>query len=350
MMKEHILIIEDDESFRETLTLLLEKKGYLVTGASDGHQAIAAAKSTFFELIVTDVRLPGGMDGIEAVAKIKGIRPTAKTLVIIITGYADEQAAVRALRLGVDDYIYKPFEREQFLHIVERNLRVYQLEKEREEHKEIIEKMNKELEDRVKQRTKDLKNLHEKLQAAYLRTIKALAQAIDARDHYTHSHSQNVTKYAVVIAQEMKLSAKEVDEIRQACELHDLGKIGIHDYVLAKPGKLTSQEWEEVRLHLLKGAEILAPVGLLNGTIKLIQQHHERYDGKGYPYGLKGESIHLGARIMAVADAFDAMISERPYREKPLTKQEAIEEIKKSLGTQFDPEVVQAFLKIVDKL
>ena len=349
-MKERILIIEDDESFRKTLTVVLEKEGYVVAGASDGHQAIEAAKRTFFELVVADVRLPGGMDGIETVAKIKGIRPEAKTLVIIITGYADEQAAVRALRLGVDDYIYKPFAREEFLHSVERNLRIYHLEKEREKDKEVIKKMNKELEGKVEQKTRDLGELYEKLQATYLRTIKALAQAIDARDHYTHSHSQNVTKYSVMIAQQMKLSAKEIDEIRQACELHDLGKIGIHDYILDKPAKLTSQEWEEVRLHSLKGAEILAPLGFLNGTIKLIQQHHERYDGKGYPYGLKGELIHLGARIMAVADSFDAMISERPYRERPLNKQEAIEEIKRNSGTQFDPEVVQAFLKIVDRL
>jgi len=349
-MKERILIIEDDKSFCRTLTLILEKEGYLVVGAKDAHQAIEAAKETFFELIIADVRLPGDMDGIEAVAKIKGIRPGAESVVIVITGYADEQAPVRALRLGVDDYIYKPFKREQFLHIVEQNLRIYRLEKEKGKHNEVIEKINQELEGKVKQRTKDLKNLYEELQVTYLRTIKALAQAIDARDHYTHSHSVNVTKCAVMIAQEMKLSAEEIDEIKQASELHDLGKIGIHDYILTKPGKLTSQEWEEVRLHSLKGAEILEPLTFLKGAIKLIQRHHERYDGKGYPYGLKGESIHLGARIMALADAFDAMISERPYREKPLTKQGAIKEIKKNSGTQFDPQVVQTFLKIVDKL
>ena len=349
-MKEHILIIEDDESFCKALTLMLEKEGYLVASASDGHQAIEAAKKTFFDVIVADVKLPGGMDGIEAVAKIKGIRPEVESIVIIITGYADEQAPVRALRLGVDDYIYKPFKREQFLHSVERSLRIYRLEKEKEKHNQIIGKMNQELEDKVEQRTRDLSNLYEELQATYLRTVKALAQAIDARDHYTHSHSVNVTRYAVIIAQEMNLSAEEVDEIRQACGLHDLGKIGIHDYVLTKPGKLTAQEWEEVRLHSLKGAEILEPLTFLKGAIKLIQQHHERYDGKGYPYGIKGETINLGARIMAVADAFDAMISERPYREKPLTKQEAIEEIKENSGTQFDPQVVQTFFEITDKL
>jgi len=349
-MKEHILVIEDDESFCKTLTLMLEKEGYQVAGVRDGHQAIEAAKKTFFELVIADVRLPGGMDGIEAVAKIKGIRPGAKSIVIVITGYADEQAVVRALRLGVDDYIYKPFEREQFLHSVERNLRVYRLEKEKEKHNQVIKKMNQELEGKVEQRTRDLRNLYEELETTYLRTIKALAQAIDARDHYTHSHSQNVTKYAVMIAQEMKLPAKEIDRIKQASELHDLGKIGIHDYVLTKPGKLTPQEWEEVRLHSLKGAEILEPLKFLGESVKLIQQHHERYDGEGYPYCLKGESIHLGARIMAVADAFDAMISERPYRQKPLIKQEAIEEVKKNSGTQFDPQVVKAFLKITDKL
>jgi HD-GYP domain-containing protein (c-di-GMP phosphodiesterase class II) len=153
-----------------------------------------------------------------------------------------------------------------------------------------------------------------------------------------------------MIAREMQLSVKEIDEIRSACELHDLGKIGVHDYILAKSEKLTAEEWEEIKLHSLKSANILMPFNFLDGVVDLVRQHHERYDGTGYPDGLKGEAIKLGARIMAVADAFDAMVSKRPYREQPFTKQEAIEEIKKNSETQFDPEVVKAFLRIVDKL
>ncbi len=191
--------------------------------------------------------------------------------------------------------------------------------------------------------------LYSTLEDSYIRTVTALTSAIDAKDHYTKSHSEHVSQYAVAIGREMGLSDREIEEIRQACQLHDLGKIGVHDYILTKPGKLTPEEWEEIKQHSLKSAEILKPLIFLGGAIDLIRQHHERYDGKGYPYGLKGEEIKLGARIIAVADSFDAMTTDRPYR-RARTKEEAIEEIKKCSGTQFDPKVVEAFLRIVDKL
>lgn len=190
--------------------------------------------------------------------------------------------------------------------------------------------------------------LFKSLQDVYLRTIDALTSAIDAKDHYTLSHSKKVTEYAVAIAEEMRLTAPQVEIIRRACQLHDLGKIGIHDYILTKPSKLTPKEWEEIKLHSLKGAEILEPLTFLNGVIELVRQHHEHYDGKGYPHRYKGEEIKLGARIMAVADAFDAMTTERPYRKAKSIK-EAIEEIKRYCGTQFDPQVVEAFLRVIEK-
>jgi HD-GYP domain-containing protein (c-di-GMP phosphodiesterase class II) len=205
------------------------------------------------------------------------------------------------------------------------------------------------LEREVLERTDELRDLYHKLQTTYIRTIKALAQAIEAKDHYTHSHSENVTKYAIRLAQEMGLPTKDINELREACELHDLGKIGIQDAILNKPGKLTPEEWEEVKTHSLKSAEILGPLDFLGGVIDLVRQHHERIDGTGYPYGLKGGSIRMGAKIMAVADAYDAMISERPYREKPMTKEEAIAELKKNAGTQFEPVVVEAFLKMIER-
>jgi HD-GYP domain-containing protein (c-di-GMP phosphodiesterase class II) len=191
-------------------------------------------------------------------------------------------------------------------------------------------------------------NLFKSLQNVYMRTVAALASVIDAKDHYTRSHSENVTRYAVAIAKEMKLPYEEVRSIQEACQLHDLGKIGIHDYVLTKPGKLTPEEWEEVKLHSLRGAEILAPLDFIDGISELVKQHHERYDGKGYPNQCKKEEIRLGARIMAVADTFDAMISERPYRRSYSVK-EAIEELKRCRGSQFDPQVVNAFLRVLQK-
>lgn len=199
-MKEHILIIEDDEAFRKTLTNLLKKEGYSVTGVSNGFQAIELAKKSLFELIVADVRLPKGMDGIEAVSMIKGLRPEIKVIVIIITGYADENAPVRALRMGVDDYLYKPFKTEVFLHSVERNIKMYRLEKEKKKHLEMLEKMNEELkaaqlelvqskkeledyskrlEQKVEERTGQLKLTQAQLvQSAKMSTIGQLGAAV----------------------------------------------------------------------------------------------------------------------------------------------------------------------------
>jgi putative nucleotidyltransferase with HDIG domain len=189
--------------------------------------------------------------------------------------------------------------------------------------------------------------LYKNLKEIYLHTISALASALDAKDHYTRSHSEHVTRYATAIAEEFGLDESQIDLIRQACQLHDLGKIGIHDYILTKKGKLTSEEWDEIKLHSLRGAEILQPIGFLNEIARLVKEHHERFDGGGYPHKLSGQDIHLGARIMSVADAFDAMISERPYR-KALTLAEAIAELKANSGTQFDPGIVKVFLKLLE--
>ncbi len=186
--------------------------------------------------------------------------------------------------------------------------------------------------------------LYTSLEETYMGAVMALTSAIDAKDHYTCSHSEHVTEYAVAIAKEMGLSEEEAEEIRHACQLHDVGKIGVHDYILTKPGKLTIEEWEEMKQHSLKGAEILKPLIFLDGVIKLVAEHHERYDGKGYPFGIKAEEITLGARIMAVADSFDAMVTDRPYR-KAFSKEEALAEVKKNSGSQFDPKVVEAFLR-----
>ncbi len=184
------------------------------------------------------------------------------------------------------------------------------------------------------------KNLHD----SYLHTIEALTAAIDAKDHYTCHHSRQVTGFAVAIAREMHLPDKEIEAIRKACQLHDLGKIGIHDHILTKPGKLTQQEWKEMQTHPLKGVEILKPLGSLSEIVDLVKEHHERFDGQGYPDGMKGNNIHLGARIIAVADAFSAMISNRPYRKK-MPREEALEEVSQQANRQFDPQVVKSFLK-----
>lgn len=194
----------------------------------------------------------------------------------------------------------------------------------------------------------DNASTHEELRNVVLNTIKSLAVSLEQRDHYTSRHSENVTRYAIAIASEMNLPEEEIQKIEHAAQLHDIGKIGISDYILSKPGKLTPEEWGEIKKHTIKGAEILKPLEFLNGIVEVVKQHHERADGKGYPEGLKGKEIKMGARIMAVADSFDAMTSERPYR-PAMRREQAIDEIKRCAGIMYDPEVVQAFLRAVEK-
>jgi putative nucleotidyltransferase with HDIG domain len=190
--------------------------------------------------------------------------------------------------------------------------------------------------------------LYSDLKKTCMETVIALTSAIDAKDHYTNWHSEQVMHFATAIAAEMHLPPAEIEKIRQACLLHDIGKIAVHDAVLMKQEKLTDEEWEEMKSHVTKSVEILRPLGFLQHIIYLVEEHHERYDGNGYPNQLKGEDILLGARIMSVADSFSAMVSERPYSQ-PLSRDRAIEELIKNKGTQFDPDVVDAFLAILSR-
>jgi putative nucleotidyltransferase with HDIG domain len=260
-------------------------------------------------------------------------------------------------RLGVYDFVVKPVNLEKLFFLVKKGAELHsllvgsrKLSASLHEQNASLQKQNVLLAKRIEESTKNLTRLYEDLRTTYMRTIKALAQAIDARDHYTHSHSENVAKIAVAIAEEMKISIKEIEIIREACELHDLGKIGVGDSILTKPDSLTPEEWAQIKRHPITGAQILEPLTFLNDVIELVRQHHEHYDGSGYPEGRKGEDIVLGARIINLADAYEAMRSARSYRKEPFTKEEAILEIKNNSGKQFDPKVVEAFLKVVDRL
>lgn len=347
MNEGNILVIDDEEVICNLIKDVLTEKGYSVTTFQDAKRGIEAVRNSSFDAILIDLKMPE----IDGLSLLKEIRPRlTENVVIVITGYPSFETVKESLHLGAFDYISKPFDLDELSFTIRRAVTFHRLIVENRRLMEWFAQEKIILEKKVSEKTQELEILYQRLQETYMRTIRALAQAIDAKDHYTRGHSKNVTTYAVMIAQEMGLKSLEIEEIKQACELHDLGKIGIHDYILTKPGKLTLEEWEEVRLHSLRGAEILEPLDFLDGVIDLVRQHHERYDGSGYPYGLAGEQIKIGARIIAVADAFDAMISPRPYREKPLSKEMAIEEIKKNSGIQFDPKVVEVFLRIVDKL
>ncbi|MBN2119867.1 MAG: HD-GYP domain-containing protein [Candidatus Omnitrophica bacterium] len=203
--------------------------------------------------------------------------------------------------------------------------------------------------DIILQKYEELYEKNLTLQQYYVDVINALIRAIDAKDHYTEDHSLKVAVIAESIARELKLSRKKIAAIRKACKLHDLGKIGIKETILLKPSKLTEEEWQEIKKHPILGAEIIKPLTFLSDVAVLIRQDHERWDGQGYPDGLRGEEIDIGARVILVADTYDAMTSGRPYR-KPLKKEQAVEEIKNNSGRQFDPKVVEAFLQIISKI
>jgi len=350
-----ILLICDDEAVAGDLReKLIVEGGYGVTFENSSNGGITALKQNGFDLVILKFNMQD-YTGAQLIKELKKIDPDC----VIIVYLADASPAmVRELnRQGVYDFISRPINLDRFFFLIKKGVELHalglasrKLNQSLSEQNMSLQKQNLLLAKRIEESTKNLSRLYEDLRATYMRTIKVLAQAIDARDHYTHSHSENVAKYAVAISEEMGLSIKEIEIIREACELHDLGKIGIIDSILSKPSSLTPDEWEQVKRHPLIGAQILEPLTFLNEVIELVRQHHEHFDGLGYPEGRKGEDIVLGARIINLADAYEAMTSPRAYRKVPLTKEEAISEIKKHRGKQFDPKVVDVFLKVVDRL
>jgi putative nucleotidyltransferase with HDIG domain len=349
-----LLIFDDEQMSRYLREQLIIDGGFSVVFENSSLGGLNAMRQGGFDVVV----LRFAMSDMESAELIKGIKK-ADTDVIIIAYLDDHDPHIirEIFRLGVYDFVTKPVNMEKLLFLIKKGTELHSLMAANrkladglKENNTSLQKQNLLLAKRIEESTRNLTRLYEDLRSIYMRTIKALAQAIEARDHYTHSHSENVAKIAVSIAAELGLSSVEIETVREACELHDLGKIGIEDAVLLKPASLTPQEWEQIKKHPITGAQILEPLTFLNDVIDLVRQHHEHYDGTGYPEGRKGEDILLGARIIHIADAYEAMRSARSYRKTPLTKEAAVAEIVKNRGTQFDPKVVDAFLKVVDKL
>lgn len=355
MKTGNILLINDDERLSSFLKEeLVHKRGYALSIMHSAYNGIEALKRENFDLIITKFGMPD-LEGINLIKELKKV--DSDCIIIVIVDIVSSDILQEIARLGIYEFLTKPINLEKLDFVIKKGVELHSLLRSNrkfinslEEHNLSLQKQNILLAKRIEESTKNLTRLYEDLRSTYMRTIKSLAQAIDARDHYTHSHSENVAKYAVLIAEEMHLSTKDIELIRQACELHDLGKIGIQDNILAKDTQLTKEEWDQIKLHSLKGAQILEPLNFLSSVVELVRQHHEHWEGGGYPDGHKGDEIPLGARIIHLADAYDAMTSPRSYRKTPLSKDEAVEEIKKKSGTQFDPKVVVAFLKIVDSL
>ena len=350
-----ILLINDDEPVSRYIgEKLINDAGYSVVFQYTCEDAFKALREGTFNVVIAKFQMPDS-EGASLIKAIKKMDPDA----IVIVFIEEEDAVIlkEISVLGAYDYITKPVDMDRLLLLIKKGAELRdsliaqrKLSQIFSEQNSSLQKQNAQLLKRIEESTKNLTKLYEDLRSTYMLTIKSLAHAIDARDHYTHSHSENVAKYSVAIAEELGLTVKEIETLREACELHDLGKIGIEDNILSKPASLTAAEWQQVKMHPVTGAQILEPLTFLNDVIELVRQHHEHYDGTGYPEGRRGEDIKLGARIIHIADAYESMRSARSYRKIPLTKEEAVAEIRKNVGTQFDPKVVEAFLKVVDRI
>ncbi|MEW6097328.1 MAG: response regulator [bacterium] len=339
--KENILLVDDEQDICTILSMILKKEGYEIIIAQTGASALAQIEKKSFNVVLLDIRLPD-MSGLEVLKRIKTKAPN--TVVIIMTGFSSMEWAIEALRYGAYDYLQKPLDIEKVKVIIKRGIEQQRLEV---KNKNLVKSLTKKNID-LNKKVEEILMLNKSLQALYLGAMGALVGTIEAKDSYTRGHSERVTKYAMSIAKELNLSEDEQELIRYACELHDIGKIGIKDYILAKTEELTKEEWDEIKLHPTTAAKILEPLEFLDKGIPIIKHHHERYDGTGYPNGLMMENIPFGARIIAVADAFDAMTSDRPYR-KAKSVDETIKELKENAGSQFDPKVVEAFLNVLEK-
>lgn len=336
-----ILIVDDEEPIRRLLSVYLSD-AYTCVTASSADEAAALLSAGFFNLVLTDITMPGA-SGLELCQLVQKICP--ETVVVMVSGMTDIQYAIESMRQGSFDYITKPFDLSQVLMSVDRALR-YQALIAAKRHYELS------LEQTVRERTQELRGLNqdlngmlEALYTNYRATLRALAGALEARDVETRGHSDRVVAYCLRLGRELGLSHNDLISLEQGALLHDIGKIGVPDHILLKQGLLTDEEWVEMRKHIEHGMRIINGIDFLSGARPVVGQHHEKYDGSGYPNGLRGDAIHIHARIFSVADAFDAITSDRPYRAAS-DYTAAREEIMKHSGTHFDPRVVKAFLNI----
>ncbi len=333
MEKQKILIVDDEHSVCSVLSRRLATEGYLCTVARTGREALDQLYKDEFSLIITDIKMPG-MDGIELLRNVRTSNPNVP--VIIMTGFSEIQTAVEAMRMGAHDIVMKPFDLDLLAFTVRKALEKKRLEEE-------IETYHKNVESLVKKRASNLQDALARVKEAHVDSVMALTGAIDAKDPFTRGHSARVRRMSLEMGLEMGFDEQRLEGLIFGALLHDIGMIGIRDEVIRKQGPLTPEEYAHIQKHPLIGAKILEGIRFFEDKIPMVRNHHERFDGSGYPDGLAGKAIPLEVRIISVADAFDAMTSMRPYR-KSLTREDALKELKKFKGKQFDPEVLEIFL------
>src|SRR5712672_1980972 len=329
MPSERILVVDDEQAIREIVSSMLQNAGYPTMQAASGKQALEILGSgQEFQLMLSDLMM-AEMDGIALLDRVQGCYPDMPS--IMVTAVHDISVALAAIRNGAYDYLLKPFEREQLLAMVRRALEHRRLKLENRAYQSNLESL-------VAARTDKLRQAMTDLERSYDITLEALGDALDLKDAETEGHSKRVTAFTIAIARAMGLSGEKIRVIARGAFLHDIGKMAIPDAILRKPGALTEAETEIMREHCFRGYQMLKKIPFLSEAAEIVYAHQERFDGTGYPRRLQSEEIPLGARIFSIADTFDAITSDRPYRPaQSLTAARA--EIAKWSGKQFDPSV-----------
>jgi response regulator RpfG family c-di-GMP phosphodiesterase len=333
-----VLAVDDERAACKLLAIMLQPPAFSCSTAASGEEALAALQREHFDAVISDLQMPG-INGLELLAQARRAYPHVAFLVT--TGVDDVEVGVQAMRSGADDYLVKPLLESAVIASLESALHKQHLEQQVENYRLHLEEM-------VADRTFQLRQALQQLEQGYEDTLQALGAAIDLRDNDTAGHSQRVCAYSLEIARAMGWKEDKLGSLAKGAHLHDIGKLGIPDGILLKPGPLNTEERELMQRHVQIGFDLVADIAFLADAAEIVLTHHERYDGSGYPRGLKRDEILPSARIFAVADSFDAITSDRPYR-RASTFEAGRQVIRECSGTQFDPEVVKAFLSIPEK-
>lgn len=334
-MKGNILIADDEDMIRELINITLSKEGFTCFQAASAEEGLEIINNHRLDLALLDIMMPG-RSGIDLLKDIK--QTTPDTPVLMITAMNDMDTALSCIHFGAEDYITKPFNLDRVLLTVKNTLEKRRLVLENKEYQANLEQ-------KVREQTEVIRTVMGEINLAYEHTLVALIRALDAREKEVGSHSERVMAYACLLAEAAGITREECVIIGKGALLHDIGKIGVSDNILLKPAKLDEEEWKVMRTHPTIGYDILSGIRYFSGAANLVLNHHERWDGTGYPKRLGGEAIPMSARVFALVDTLDAMTSDRPYR-KALTFQAVLDEVVRCCGQQFDPRLVDIFLSI----